>query len=170
MHESQCDHENKNCLTNNFSDLIAFLLIVFQQASKLLPHTVLSYKPEQYFTLADLNPQTVISADDSVKGLPETPSITVLDVYDIAASIGKEFETIIDRYGPDSVANLMPKVISVLEELEDFAQRFDSEGRELIALQLAVQRLELEKLDRAQDQSRSEKVSDFTKVGLFNIR
>ncbi|TPP58584.1 RILP protein 1 [Fasciola gigantica] len=51
----------------------------------------------------------------------------------------------------------MPKVISVLEELEDFAQRFDSEGRELIALQLAVQRLELEKLDRVQDQNRSEK-------------
>lgn len=127
------------------------------QASKLLPHTVLSYKPEQYFTLADLNSQGAISTDDSVKNLPETPSITVLDVYDIAASIGKEFETIIDRYGPDSVANLMPKVISVLEELEDFAQRFDSEGRELIALQLAVQRLELEKLDRAQDQNRSEK-------------
>ncbi|VDP94363.1 unnamed protein product [Echinostoma caproni] len=124
----------------------------------MFPHAVLSYKPDQYFTLADLNVQAATPADDSVKSLPDTPTITVLDVYDIAASIGKEFEAIIDRYGPDSVATLMPKVISVLEELEDFAQRFDSEGRELVALQLAVQRLELEKLDRVQDQSRSEKV------------
>ncbi|CAL8068664.1 unnamed protein product [Calicophoron daubneyi] len=51
----------------------------------------------------------------------------------------------------------MPKVIGVLEELEDFAARFDSEGREVVTLQLAVHRLELEKLDRAKDLSRSEK-------------
>ncbi|KAA3676843.1 RILP-like protein 1 [Paragonimus westermani] len=51
----------------------------------------------------------------------------------------------------------MPKVISVLEELEDFAARFDSEGREVVTLKLAVHRLELEKVDRANDKCKNEK-------------
>nr|CAH8856375.1 unnamed protein product [Trichobilharzia regenti] len=51
----------------------------------------------------------------------------------------------------------MPKVISVLEELEDFATKFESEGREIITLQTAVHRLELEKLDRKEDQNRHKK-------------
>ncbi|KAH8871878.1 RILP-like protein 1 [Schistosoma japonicum] len=48
----------------------------------------------------------------------------------------------------------MPKVISVLEELEDFATKFESEGREIVALQTAVHRLELEKLERKEDHKR----------------
>ncbi|CAH8577707.1 unnamed protein product [Schistosoma curassoni] len=51
----------------------------------------------------------------------------------------------------------MPKVISVLEELEDFATKFESEGREIITLQTAVHRLELEKLERKEDQKRHKK-------------
>ncbi|GAA54081.1 RILP-like protein homolog [Clonorchis sinensis] len=108
-------------------------------------------------TLAEPNVEHLALSADPPKSRPGTPTITVLDVYDIAASIGKEFEAIIDRHGPDSVSSLMPKVISVLEELEDFASRFDSEGRELVTLQLAVRRLELEKCERANDRTRSEK-------------
>ncbi|KAK4470678.1 hypothetical protein MN116_006209 [Schistosoma mekongi] len=51
----------------------------------------------------------------------------------------------------------MPKVISVLEELEDFATKFESEGREIVALQTAVHRLELEKLERKGDHNRHKK-------------
>ncbi|CAH8532793.1 unnamed protein product [Dicrocoelium dendriticum] len=51
----------------------------------------------------------------------------------------------------------MPKVIILLEELEDFATRFDSESRELVTLQLAVHRLELEKLNRESNKTRKEK-------------
>ncbi|VEL29304.1 unnamed protein product [Protopolystoma xenopodis] len=94
------------------------------------------------------------------------PFITVLDVYDVAAAIGKDFETIIDKYGPDSITNLMPKVISVLEELEDYATRFESEDREIITLQAAVERLEAEKNERAEDQSRYEKVQIFNSFSL----
>ncbi|OON13455.1 hypothetical protein X801_10773, partial [Opisthorchis viverrini] len=108
-------------------------------------------------TLAEPNVEHFALSADPAKSRPGTPTITVLDVYDIAASIGKEFEAIIDRHGPDSVSSLMPKVISVLEELEDFASRFDSEGRELVTLQLAVRRLELEKCERVNDRTRSEK-------------
>ncbi|TGZ73925.1 hypothetical protein CRM22_001230, partial [Opisthorchis felineus] len=107
--------------------------------------------------LAEPNIEHLALSVDPPKSRPGTPTITVLDVYDIAASIGKEFEAIIDRHGPDSVSSLMPKVINVLEELEDFASRFDSEGRELVTLQLAVRRLELEKCERANDRTRSEK-------------
>lgn len=47
-----------------------------------------------------------------VRSLIESPSrhITVVDVYDLAASIGKDFERIIDEFGNDSVRQIMPKV------------------------------------------------------------
>ena len=35
---------------------------------------------------------------------------TVVDVYDWAGEIGKEFERLIDSFGADSVTGLMPKV------------------------------------------------------------
>ncbi|KAL7062534.1 hypothetical protein AAHC03_01315 [Spirometra sp. Aus1] len=87
----------------------------------------------------------------------ERPSfLSVFDVYDIAAAIGKEFETIIDKYGPDSVCSLMPKVIHILEELEDYASRLESQDGEILALQAAVDRIELERLSRAQERLRCE--------------
>lgn len=48
----------------------------------------------------------------SVRSPSQSPSkhITVVDVYDLAASIGKDFERIIDQFGNDSVRQLMPKV------------------------------------------------------------
>lgn len=110
------------------------------------------------FSLEGVNKTLVTFPSEALSDRPSTPSISVLDVYDIAASIGKEFESIIDKYGPYSVSNLMPKVISVLEELEDFATKFESEGREIITLQTAVHRLELEKLERKEDQKRHKKV------------
>lgn len=47
-----------------------------------------------------------------VRSLVDSPSrhITVVDVYDLAASIGKDFERIIDEFGNDSVRQIMPKV------------------------------------------------------------
>lgn len=45
-------------------------------------------------------------------------NVSVEDVYDLAAQIGKEFECIIDVYGADTVTKLMPKVICTLEHLE----------------------------------------------------
>jgi len=35
--------------------------------------------------------------------------MTVADVYDAAADIGKEFEVVIDTHGPDHIAALMGK-------------------------------------------------------------
>jgi hypothetical protein len=36
--------------------------------------------------------------------------LTVVDVYDLAAAIGKDFECLIDQHGADSLRSLMPKV------------------------------------------------------------
>lgn len=36
--------------------------------------------------------------------------ITVVDVYDLASAIGKDFEKLIDLFGTGCIAELMPKV------------------------------------------------------------
>ena len=84
--------------------------------------------------------------------------ITVVDVYDTAASIGKEFEKIIDGFGPEAVSDLMPKVIGVLEQLEILAGRNQRENTEIGELRFAVERLETEKLAKAQERARYELV------------
>lgn len=44
--------------------------------------------------------------------------LTVVDVYDIAALLGHEFERVIDRYGCEAMVGVVPKVVRVLELLE----------------------------------------------------
>uniref|UniRef100_A0A0V0JA69 RILP-like protein 1 n=3 Tax=Schistocephalus solidus TaxID=70667 RepID=A0A0V0JA69_SCHSO len=115
-------------------------------------------------TLASESDSTVDISTDSAyitspcgETVSERPSfLSVFDVYDIAAAIGKEFETIIDKHGPDSVCSLMPKVIHILEELEDYASRLESQDGEILALQAAVDRIEFERLSHAQDRLRCE--------------
>uniref|UniRef100_A0A914D989 RILP-like protein n=1 Tax=Acrobeloides nanus TaxID=290746 RepID=A0A914D989_9BILA len=90
---------------------------------------------------------------------PSSPSrqITVVDVYDLAASIGKDFELLIDQYGKESIHNLMPKVISALETLEAFANVNEKENAQIIDLQKTIECLEKEKQLRMQDKLRLEK-------------
>ena len=38
----------------------------------------------------------------------------VVDVYEEAAAIGKEFERVIERFGGDAVQHLMPRVLILL--------------------------------------------------------
>ncbi|EGT53310.1 hypothetical protein CAEBREN_30956 [Caenorhabditis brenneri] len=83
---------------------------------------------------------------------PQSPSkhITVVDVYDLAASIGNDFEKLIDNYGNECVRGIMPKVISALETLEAMAAGNDRENEEIMRLSKAVERLEQEKHQRNQ--------------------
>ncbi|XP_014681180.1 PREDICTED: RILP-like protein 1 isoform X2 [Priapulus caudatus] len=74
--------------------------------------------------------------------------ITVVDVYESAAAIGKEFEKIIELYGSEAITDLMPKVIRVLEQLEALAQRNERENAQIGELQITVQKLESEKVDK----------------------
>ncbi|VDP15001.1 unnamed protein product [Soboliphyme baturini] len=77
----------------------------------------------------------------------DSPSrhVTVVDVYDLASMIGKDFERLMDLCGIDSVAELMPKVISALELLEAFAIRNERENHEILVLRNTVDRLEADK-------------------------
>ncbi|KAK5965825.1 RILP (Rab7-Interacting Lysosomal Protein) [Trichostrongylus colubriformis] len=81
---------------------------------------------------------------------PQSPSkhITVVDVYDLAASIGKDFEKLIELHGNDCVRGIMPKVISALETLESLANNNERENEEILSLQKTVERLEHEKQAR----------------------
>ncbi|XP_045171192.1 RILP-like protein 1 isoform X3 [Mercenaria mercenaria] len=82
--------------------------------------------------------------------------VTVTDVYDQAAGIGKEFEKLIESYGVDAVTDLMPKVIRALEQLEALASKYEKESSEINELRYAVEKLETEKADRNQERVRFE--------------
>ncbi|XP_063219416.1 RILP-like protein homolog isoform X2 [Bacillus rossius redtenbacheri] len=85
------------------------------------------------------------------------PEVSVVDVYDIASEIGKEFEKIIDSYGTDSVTCLMPKVISALEHLELLATKNELENTTVEELRSRITQLENDKLEKAEDRHRFEK-------------
>ncbi|XP_064612688.1 RILP-like protein 1 isoform X2 [Liolophura sinensis] len=82
--------------------------------------------------------------DDDIQG------ITVVDVYDQASMIGKEFEKIIDIHGVDAVTDLMPKVIRCLEQLEVLANKNEKENHEIVELRYLVEKLENQKAEAAQ--------------------
>ncbi|KAM4528317.1 RILP-like protein 1 isoform 4-T4 [Odontesthes bonariensis] len=73
--------------------------------------------------------------------------LTVMDVYDIAAVVGQEFERIIDQYGCEALSRLMPKVVRVLEILEVMVSRC-SISPDTEELRLELDRLRLERIDR----------------------
>ncbi|XP_062578637.1 RILP-like protein homolog [Saccostrea cucullata] len=98
----------------------------------------------------DLFPERRHIMDDSLE------SVTVVDVYDQAAGIGKEFEKLIESYGVDAVTDLMPKVIKALEQLESLAGRYEKESSEISELRYTIDKLENEKRERAQERHRYE--------------
>uniref|UniRef100_A0A0N5B1I1 RILP-like protein 1 n=1 Tax=Syphacia muris TaxID=451379 RepID=A0A0N5B1I1_9BILA len=75
--------------------------------------------------------------------------ITVVDVYDLAASVGKDFEKLIDQFGDESV-------ISALETLEALANKNERENDEILTLRQTVERLENEKHAKNQDRIKFE--------------
>ncbi|XP_047189843.1 RILP-like protein 1 isoform X5 [Scophthalmus maximus] len=82
--------------------------------------------------------------------------LTVMDVYDIAAVVGQEFERIIDQYGCEALSRLMPKVVRVLEILEVMVSR-SSIGPETEELRLELDKLRLERTDRLEKEKRHRK-------------
>nr|XP_015221636.1 PREDICTED: RILP-like protein 1 isoform X3 [Lepisosteus oculatus] len=82
--------------------------------------------------------------------------LTVMDVYDIAAVVGQEFERIIDQYGCEALARLMPKVVRVLEILEVLVSR-NSISPETEELRLELDRLRLERMDRLEKEKKHQK-------------
>ncbi|XP_076876861.1 RILP-like protein 1 isoform X3 [Brachyhypopomus gauderio] len=82
--------------------------------------------------------------------------LTVMDVYDIAAVVGQEFERIIDQYGCEALSRLMPKVVRVLEILEVLVSR-NSINPETEELRLELDKLRLERMDRLEKEKKHKK-------------
>ena len=91
-------------------------------------------------------------------GKMSKPHISVVDVYEVATDMGKELERIMDLYGAEAVTNLMPKVINSLEMLESFATLNEEENSQIEDLRAKVAKLESEKIGRAEDRLKYEKV------------
>ncbi|ELT86990.1 hypothetical protein CAPTEDRAFT_132652 [Capitella teleta] len=88
----------------------------------------------------------------------ETDTLSPVDVYDIAATIGKEFEKIIDNYGPEAVTELMPKIITVLEHLEILSNNNQKENAEISELRFSIERLQADKKAKHEERMKYEKV------------
>ncbi|XP_053728567.1 RILP-like protein 1 isoform X3 [Synchiropus splendidus] len=82
--------------------------------------------------------------------------LTVMDVYDIAAVVGQEFERIIDQHGCEVLSRLMPKVVRVLEILEVLVTR-SSLSPETDELRLELDKLRLERVDRLEKEKKHRK-------------
>jgi len=80
------------------------------------------------------------------------------DIYEDAAVIGSELEKIIVNHGPEVLKDLMPKVINVLELLENLTIKNDEENEELNELKIKVNYLEAEKYQKINEREKFEKV------------
>lgn len=87
--------------------------------------------------------------------------IGVVDVYDLASDIGKEYERAIDRLGAEAIAGLMPRIINTLELLEALATKNETENVTILELKEKVAQLESEKHERAEYRRRYERELEF---------
>uniref|UniRef100_A0A914H0G9 RILP-like protein n=1 Tax=Globodera rostochiensis TaxID=31243 RepID=A0A914H0G9_GLORO len=83
--------------------------------------------------------------------------ITVIDVYDLAESINRDFEKLVERFGNEHFDSVVRKVISALETLEALAKYNDKESSELLDLQKTIERFEQEKQQRLRDKDNLER-------------
>ena len=72
---------------------------------------------------------------------------------------GKEFELLIDSHGPEHVTQLMQKVISALEHLEQLSAEKEGENQLVDNLKTTITHLELEDHKRSEERHRHDKVS-----------
>lgn len=93
--------------------------------------------------------------------------VSVVEVYDLASDIGRECEKIIEEFGPNVVAQLIPKVINALEKLEHLASENERENSILEDLNNKIQCLETEKNEKAEYRKRFEKVFSIYFFFLF---
>ncbi|XP_029018139.1 RILP-like protein 1 isoform X2 [Betta splendens] len=79
--------------------------------------------------------------------------LTVVDVYDIAAVLGRDFERVIDRFGCEALVGVVPKVVRLLELLEALVSR-GAAGQEAEEMRRELDRLRQERSDRSEQERR----------------
>nr|CAD2141117.1 unnamed protein product [Meloidogyne enterolobii] len=95
--------------------------------------------------------QRYTTTSSSILSSSPSKQLTVIDVYDLAESINRDFEILVEKYGNDSFESIVGKVISALETLEALAKYNDKDNCEIIDLQKTIQRFEQEKQQRIKD-------------------
>lgn len=85
------------------------------------------------------------------------PTLAVVDVYETASLIGNEFETLIEKYGTESITTLMPMIIRVLEHLEFFASNAEKGTEELEELKFEIKKLRSKEEEKAVEKQRLDK-------------
>lgn len=88
--------------------------------------------------------------------------IGVVDVYELASDIGRQCEKIIEKFGADSVTNLMPVVINTLELLEAVTAKSERDNTTIQELNERIQKLEGDKIEKAEYRKRFEQVRRMT--------
>lgn len=83
--------------------------------------------------------------------------LTIMDVYDIAAVLGHEFERVIDRFGCEPLVGLVHKVVRVLELLEALVSHGGA-AQEADELRRELDRLRQERSDRFRRERKHQKV------------
>lgn len=83
--------------------------------------------------------------------------LTIMDVYEIAAVLGQEFERLIDRFGCESHVGVVHKVVRVLELLEALVSRGVAE-QEAEELRRELDRLRQERSDRYEQERKHQRV------------
>ncbi|RDD41135.1 RILP-like protein 1 [Trichoplax sp. H2] len=86
-----------------------------------------------------------------------TRALSISDVYQVAADIGRDFETIAQKYGQDIIFDLMPKVIGTLENMEKLVNQQSSEHKLIEQLNVENDRL---KFEHKKELSNRKKVED----------
>ena len=110
--------------------------------------------------MGDENKSATLSSSSATTtaAVSSSPSrqLSVVDVYDLAAAVGQDFEQLIAEHGSDNYRQLMPKVISALEMLEAFAGVNDRENEHILQLQKQIERLQEAKAAAAAGRDRYE--------------
>jgi len=75
--------------------------------------------------------------------------LQVADVYEMATKVGLEFQKIIDEYGNSCVSNIIPIVVSTLEQLENVVEENEQLRVERCKLAIKSDRLKEERGWRA---------------------
>ena len=75
--------------------------------------------------------------------------LQVADVYEMATKVGLEFQKIIDEYGNNCVSNIIPIVVSTLEQFENVVEENEQLRLEHCKLAIKSDRLKEERERRA---------------------
>ncbi|CAF1619277.1 unnamed protein product [Rotaria magnacalcarata] len=119
--------------------------------------------------ITSINDHESLTPIDSIRNMTcsspmrhQNTNLTVLDVYDEAALIGKDFERIIDAYGTETIRDLVPKVIRILELLELQAAKNERDADEYLEMKTRIVRLETEKNETRELREKFDRELDLT--------